>query len=167
MARKEPLAPREKAVIPATVPAVIPVGQPALRPAAVPVIKPAVSPPVKPLVPPAEKTRASGGEESRRVKQDIIQYQKERAPFQGIVLDAPGRTGAEEGGNFLDRLTDMIFCFGIAVGLPAGRSLVLLPASFDRELIAHRLSHSLHAPSLGGFKALEPEGAMKELQPFL
>ncbi|MDR2101839.1 MAG: hypothetical protein LBP43_04645 [Treponema sp.] len=115
-----------------------------------------------------EKPPPSGAEKFRGIKNDIIQYQKEKqAPFQGIVFDVPAPSG--EGGDkkFLDRLSDMILCFGVAIGLPAGRSLVLLPASLDRELVAHRISHSLNTPSLGSFKALDPEGAMKELQPFL
>ncbi|MDR3167288.1 MAG: hypothetical protein LBT93_05040 [Treponema sp.] len=117
--------------------------------------------------PPEPETISSGAEESQRVKRGIIQYQKgKQDPFQGIVFDLPGPAGKAGDKKFLDRLSDMILCFGTAISLPAGRSLVLMPSSLDRELIVHRISHSLNTPSLGAFRALDPDEAMKELQPF-
>jgi hypothetical protein len=115
---------------------------------------------------PAAQSGASGKEEIRGIKTNITQYQKDQAPFQGIILDAPDR-GQGGGRKFLDRIADMILCFGTVISLPAGRSLILLPASLDRELIAHRISRSLNTPALGAFETPDPEGAMKELRPFL
>jgi hypothetical protein len=114
---------------------------------------------------PAEKRGASGGEEIRGIKKNIIQYQKDKAPFQGIILDAPVHGGT--GKKFLDKLGDMILCFGTVISLPGERSLILLPASLDRELIAHRISRSLNTPALSTFGAPDPDGAMKDLLPFL
>jgi hypothetical protein len=120
---------------------------------------------------PAGEIRArkgvSGGEEIQRIKEDLIQYQKKESPFQGIVLDTPGRGAGKGDRKFFDRLGNMILCFGVIVRLSAGRSLVLLPAVLDRELIAHRISRSLDTLALGTFGAADPEGAMQELQPFL
>ncbi|MDR3138062.1 MAG: hypothetical protein LBT95_00135 [Treponema sp.] len=122
---------------------------------------------VKPVFEGAEHKKASAGEAAQKIKENITQYYRDNSPFQGIILENSGRAGEEKGKKSLDQVTDMILCFGIGIGLPGGRSLVLLPASLDRELIAHRISHSLDIPSLSTFWADNPEGAMKELVSFL
>ncbi|MDR2104047.1 MAG: hypothetical protein LBP42_08100 [Treponema sp.] len=121
----------------------------------------------KPASEGAEGRKSFTEEDAQRIRGNITQYYRDNSPFQGIILENSGQAGEETGRKFLDQVTDMILYFGISIGLPGGRSLVLLPASLDRELIAHRISHSLNIPSLGTFWADDPEGAMKELAAFL
>jgi hypothetical protein len=122
---------------------------------------------VRPAPRGAEGRKSFTEEEAQRIRGNITQYYRDNSLFQGIILENSGRTGEETGRKFLDQVMDMVLYFGIGIELPEGRSLVLLPASLDRELIAHRISHSLNIPSLGTFWADGPEGAMKELASFL
>jgi hypothetical protein len=61
----------------------------------------------------------------------------------------------------------MVSSFGSAITLPSRNTLILFPASLDRELIAHRLSKSLHRSCVCSFAADNPDSAFAVIQPFL
>jgi hypothetical protein len=93
------------------------------------------------------------------VKNDIRAYHRVNPSFQGIVL--------ENGGDVPDNTAGMISSFGIAIALPSRNTLILFPPSLDRELIAHRLSKSLHRTCVCTFTADNPDSAFAVIQPFI
>jgi len=62
----------------------------------------------------------------------------------------------------------MLACHGAAlVDLPGGNTLVLLPGALDRELFAHRLSHSAGLTALSQLSADSPSLALEKIKPYL
>lgn len=88
----------------------------------------------------------------------LIEYQKQNPSFSCIVIDSPVNP---ETVSYMTRL------FGTVSALPDGRSLVLLPAALDRDLIAHRLSASLKTKTLAAVSADNPDKALAEIRPYL
>jgi hypothetical protein len=65
-------------------------------------------------------------------------------------------------------LSDMIASHGaVCVDLPDGNTLGLLPGALDRELFAHRLSHSTGSAVLIQFCVNSPALALETLGPYL
>jgi len=89
------------------------------------------------------------------VESVIVDFQRKSPVFHGIVLQ----------GLVSDR---MIACHGaICFELPGGNTLTLLPGALDRELFAHRLSHSTGSAVLVQFNANSPSLAFETLSPYL
>jgi len=55
----------------------------------------------------------------------------------------------------------------VCVDLPGGNTLSLLPGALDRELFAHRLSHSTGSAVLIQFCVNSPSLALETLSPYL
>jgi hypothetical protein len=95
---------------------------------------------------------ASGGAQSF-----IVNFHRKNPQFHGVVLQGIGGD-----------INSMIACHGGAVvDLPGGNSLVLLPGALDRELFAHRLSHSTGLSILCQMSADSPALALEPLNPYL
>jgi hypothetical protein len=91
----------------------------------------------------------------------IAQYHRINARFNGIVLDLPAGTAKGKAEDFNKTVYNMVALLGITIVLPSSRSLILLPAPLDKELIAHRLSNSLNTKALMVFKAESPKEAIE------
>jgi hypothetical protein len=80
--------------------------------------------------------------------------------FACILYELPLSAGEEEKNALFKTLTVMIHRIGTVVYLSSGQSLVLLPASIDRELVAHRLSKNLNIMPVLSFDSDNPENAI-------
>jgi hypothetical protein len=97
----------------------------------------------------------------------IERYQKQNPSFSCIVIDSPENPDGAEKDSFHQKMAQMTRFFGVSSALPGGRSMVLLPAALDRDLIAHRLSSSLKAKTLAVVSADSPDQALSEIRPYL
>jgi hypothetical protein len=97
----------------------------------------------------------------------IAQYNKMNAKFNGIVLDLPDGMAKDDAEDFYKSVHGMIALLGIAIVLPSGRSLILLPGPLDKELIAHRLSDSLNTKTPMVFEAENPGEALDLIRSYL
>ncbi|GHV31282.1 hypothetical protein AGMMS4952_19720 [Spirochaetia bacterium] len=101
------------------------------------------------------------------VRTKITEYYKTNADplggsqggFQGILLES--RNAA-----FAKQLSIMVGVLGLHIVLPSYRSLILLPPTLDRELIAHRLQASLKAEVLVCFAVDNPDKALEMIQSY-
>ena len=85
----------------------------------------------------------------------IVNFHRKIPVFHGIVLQ-----GQVSGG--------MIASHGaVCVELPSGNTFVLLPGALDRELFAHRLSHSTGSAVLSQFCVNSPSLALETISPYL
>jgi hypothetical protein len=119
------------------------------------------------LVRKASLASKSGANISGPLEAAIMQYNKVNAQFNGIVLDLPAGMAEEEVEDFKKTLYNMVALLGITMLLPSGHSLVLLPGTLDKELIAHRLSNSLNAKALMVFEAKNSEEALAFIRSYL
>jgi hypothetical protein len=87
---------------------------------------------------------------------EIREYHKNQPSFQGIVLKIA----------FDQKLSRMLSGLGAAGFLSPENTLVLIPETVDRELLAHRLSKSLNAQVLYQFEADDPGKALDLLEPY-
>jgi len=93
---------------------------------------------------------------STGVESVIADFHRKTPVFHCIVL----RGGQDVSGK--------IDCYGaICVELPGGKSLVLLPGALDRELFAHRISHSTGSAVLTQFCVNSPSLAIETIVPCL
>jgi hypothetical protein len=122
----------------------LPPAQPALIPATPPVVPPAPDQAAQPLADPA-------------LRGVIAEYHRTNPVFQGLVLETPSQAS----------VTLAVSSIGRVIPLSPERSLVLLPKTLDRELIAHRLSKSIGLTILSGFEVESPEGALALTAPYL
>jgi len=90
------------------------------------------------------------------VRMFIENYAKTRGPFHCIVVNS----GAAQ-------LSGMVSRLGSVHVLENGNSIVLVPLSMDRGLLAHRISNSLCADVLCQFAAQSAGEAVKNLASFL
>jgi len=117
---------------------------------------------------PAETEPAAVSSTSiKAAKAALIQYQKQNPLFSCIVIDFPGKSSGAAKNEFAGKLAQMTRLAGITSALPNGRSIVLLPAGIDRDLIAHRLSASLKTKTLAAVSADNPDNALSEIRPYL
>jgi hypothetical protein len=100
------------------------------------------------------------------VEANLTQYHKMNPAFSGILVDVPKTFTEAEREGFPHTVARMTSLFGLVTALPSGRSLVLLPQSMDRDLIAHRLRASLKTETLEVFSADIPGEALKILKPY-
>jgi hypothetical protein len=128
------------------------------------------------LLPPqgreGEKVRAGvkegdGSPFPPELEKELSRFYRTSPSSAGIVLEASPNLPEAEGPLFQERLLSMVSLIGTAVALAPRRSLVLLPAGMDRELIAHRIAKSLDAKSLLVFEAGSPGKALSAIHPFL
>jgi len=104
---------------------------------------------------------SDGGGASSAIRSFINDFHYKNHRFHGIVFQ-----GSEAYNS--DDVYGMISCHGGAVAdLPGGNSLVLLPGALDRELFAHRLSHSAGLTTLFQLSADSPSLALETLNPYL
>jgi hypothetical protein len=101
------------------------------------------------------------------VEAAIAEYSKINSRFNGIVLDLPAGAAEDKAEDFNKAVCNMAALLGITIALPSGRGLILLPGPLDKELIAHRLSNSLHTKALVVFKAESPEEALDFIRSYL
>jgi hypothetical protein len=87
---------------------------------------------------------------------EIREDHKNQPFFQGIVLKI----------SFDQKISRMMSYLGAAGPLSGENTLVLIPQTVDRELLAHRLSKSLHAQVLYQFEADDPGKALDLLEPY-
>jgi hypothetical protein len=88
--------------------------------------------------------------------------------YQGVVLDLPEDAGDDRSIRaFHIRLSGMLGKVGRSFPLPSKRCLVLSAVPLDRELIGHRLAHSLHTSVLVNFEIDTPDKLFKQITPFL
>jgi hypothetical protein len=97
----------------------------------------------------------------------ITQYNKINPQFNGIVLDFPAGMAEDEAEDFNKMVYNMVSLLGITMILPSRRSLILLPGSLDKEIIAHRISNSLNTKALIVFKSESPGEALDIIRPYL
>jgi hypothetical protein len=93
----------------------------------------------------------------------IAQYNKINLQFNGILLDPP----ADPEEDFNKAVYNMVALMGITMVLPSGCSLILIPGTLDKELIAHRISSSLNAKVLMIFEAGSSKEALDLIRPYL
>jgi hypothetical protein len=97
----------------------------------------------------------------------VISYMRGKR-CQGIVLDTPEGTGDDYSLKiFYSHLSRMLGKLGASFRLPSKRCLVLSPIPLDRELVGHRLAHSLHSSVLIDFEADTPNAVFKQITPYL
>jgi len=94
----------------------------------------------------------------RTVKKNIAEFYLQYASFNGIVF--------EPSAELCIKLASVIGSAGIALPLPNGYPLVLLPARLDRELIAARLSKTLNIKVAFLFMADSVENALLKINSF-
>jgi hypothetical protein len=109
----------------------------------------------------------SGSDISGPLEAAIVQYNKINAQFNGIVLDPPAGMAEEQAEDFNKMLYNMVALLGITMVLPSSHSLILLPGTLDKELIAHRLSRSLNARALMVFEAKSSGEALDLIRSYL
>jgi hypothetical protein len=100
----------------------------------------------------------------------LTQFHHLNPSFSGIVLGPPqglNSPGTKPLGDFSQELSRMVSLFGAVLAFPAGKSLVLIPANLDRDLIAHQLKTSLKTEVETAFNADSREEALKKLGPYL
>jgi hypothetical protein len=105
----------------------------------------------------------------------INRYYKMNPTFSCLVIDSPADLSADvsvgspnmEKDGIIKKIAGMINFIGEVSALPNGRSLVLMPSVFDRDLIAHRLSASLKVKTLAIVGADDPGKVLLEIQPYL
>ena len=94
---------------------------------------------------------------------NIKEYSDINKQFQCIVL-----ASIEDGQDFLlSKTSAMLASLGTAYLLPGGNCLVLIPGNIDRELLGHRLSHSIKTPVLHHFFSVSFSVALRELNLYL
>ena len=109
----------------------------------------------------ASDSFASGGAVSGAIRSFINDFHYTNSQFHGIVFQEGEASKTED-------IYDMIACHGATVAdLSGGNILVLLPGALDRELFAHRLSHSASLSILSQLSADSPALALKTLSPYL
>ncbi|MDR2403846.1 MAG: hypothetical protein LBD78_07430 [Spirochaetaceae bacterium] len=87
---------------------------------------------------------------------------------QGIVLDKPEDAKDDLSLRiFYSQLSRMLGKLGASFRLPSKGCLVLSPIPLDRELVGHRLAHSLHTSVLIDFEANTPGAVFKQITPYL
>ena len=99
--------------------------------------------------------------DSGAIIEKITQFHENCGHFNCILFDIPGH--AENENSFCQSVTKIIGNTGTVIPLPAGRPLILLPLSADRELIVHRLSKSLDAAPLLSFEADGPDNVINRI----
>jgi hypothetical protein len=100
----------------------------------------------------------------------LAQFHRLNPSFSGIVLGPPqslNSPGIKPEGDFCKKLSRMVSLFGAVFSSPAGKSIVLIPANLDRDLIAHQLKASLKTEIETAFNANSREEALKKLGPYL
>jgi hypothetical protein len=91
----------------------------------------------------------------------INDFHYKNPQFHSIVFQGSKTSTSED-------IYDMVACHGAtAADLPGGNILVLLPGALDRELFAHRLSHSTGSTVLIQFRVNSPSLALETLGPYL
>ena len=104
---------------------------------------------------------ASGGAVSSAIRSFIDDFHYKNPRFHGIVFQGSEAYNSED-------VYGMIACHGgVVADLPGGNALVLLPGALDRELFAHRLSHSAGLTTLSQVSADSPSLAIETLSPHL
>jgi hypothetical protein len=94
------------------------------------------------------------------IREELSRFALSGKGFQGIVFQAPKAESRNE-------LTSMTVPFAQAVPLSSQNTLILFSDSLDRELIKHRLIHSLRLEALASFEATGPERALSLIQPYI
>ncbi|MDR1058447.1 MAG: hypothetical protein LBL43_02760 [Treponema sp.] len=102
-----------------------------------------------------------------RVEKETVRFHHTHSPFAGIVFQAADRIPEAEWPGLQKRLSDITALSGAVIPLTPRRSLVLLSAVLDRELIAHRIAKSLPMQTLRIFEADSPGKALSAVTPFL
>ena len=127
---------------------------------------------------PAERTKAApvkpspgsapfAPAQTDAIQTAIIRFHRMHHEFNCIVLENP--PGKPEGGpaGFCEKVSAIVDRAGTVVPLPSDRPLILLPILMDRELIAHRLSGTLHTTVLLSFEAHNSENALTRIDSLL
>jgi hypothetical protein len=100
----------------------------------------------------------------------LDQFHHLNPSFSGILLDPPQGLNSPEtkpAEDFSQKLSRMVSLFGAVFSFPDKKSLVLIPANIDRDLIAHQLKASLKTEVEIAFNADSREEALKRLGPYL
>jgi hypothetical protein len=108
--------------------------------------------------------RETAGE---NIEKEIARFHHTHSPFAGIVFEAADKIPGAEWPRVQKRLSTMTALSGAVIPLTPRRSLVLLSAVLDRELIAHRIAKSLPMRTLRIFEAGSPGKALSAITPFL
>ena len=109
------------------------------------------------------KTEASQKEaDPNTLVGQITQYYKTYNYFNCILFEIPGAWDNEI--DFCQMITKILDRTGTVISMPDGRPLILLPKTFDRELIAHRISKKFDAAPIFSFEADSPESLIKRIQ---
>ena len=101
------------------------------------------------------------------IQDKISNYHQSHGEFNCIILEIPESAGEEEKVHFNENVIHMIGMAGNVIDLSSGCPLILLPREADRELIAHRLSSSLHSRTIMSFKTNSPESACENIHSLL
>ena len=101
------------------------------------------------------------------VKEKIAQFHLNHSTINCIILEIPASAAAGDKDDFCRKVTDMISLTGTVIPLPSGSPLILLSDKSDRELIAHRLSHSFSTKPIISFEADDPENVCRQISSLL
>jgi len=108
--------------------------------------------------------------DSAAVETAINRFSKKHSRFSIIFGFAPNEKKKGKNQEYLADLGRMVSDMGEVIPLAkrdAGRSLILLPESMDRELIAHRIDASLNIKTVVAFDTDNPADAMEKLRIYL
>jgi hypothetical protein len=115
---------------------------------------------------PEKSKRGAAGSGPKNTEEAISNFHNTHLSFQGIVLEIPPEIRGETQEAFCEKVSRMVSAFGLVFPLSPGNALVLIPDELDRELLAHRLSKSLHTQVLSCFQANDPGRALELLAPY-
>jgi hypothetical protein len=135
--------------------------------ALLPEIRGNLIPPDREPAPSPVKTNDPAGQIQVETADKIRQYHIQHPSFQGILLGSLPAENGKTDTDFTERLSRMVSSFGSVLFLPPGNCLALFPGSMDGELLAHRLSKSLHTQVFFHFQADDPGTAIIQLGPYL
>ena len=119
---------------------------------------------------PAAASNAAKKSDNVGIRTAISRFSKKHPLFSIILGFAPDERKRGKKQEYLDDLVRMVSDRGEVIPLAkrdAGRSLILIPESMDRELVAHRIDASLNIKTVVAFDADNPADAMEKLKIYL
>jgi hypothetical protein len=111
----------------------------------------------------------SAVEESTSVspEEQIAAFHNNFPVFNCVVFDIPDFLEPGDANGFIADVSRIVKMTGKVIPLNSGCPLILFSPETDRELIAHRLSKTLHTTILFSFEADSPETVINTIQPLL
>jgi hypothetical protein len=97
----------------------------------------------------------------KNVEKEIAAYSVRHSKLSGLVFDIPHNMTKEEANILSGLIKGTVSSIGIAVNLHADlhltRTLVLIPASLDKELVPHRICANFQTKNCAAFSVIGTE----------